>query len=104
MDQNRAAGALKSGMGKVEQGAGKITGDAKLQAEGMVDTLAGKAQNLYGQTKDAASDAADAIADQAGTLEELVREQVRSRPYLAVGAAFALGMMLSHRWLGRGSR
>jgi len=101
MDQNRVAGTVKSGVGKVEQAAGKLTGDAKLQAEGMGDTLAGKAQNLYGQTLDAASDAAEAISDQALTLEQLVREQVRSRPYLALGAAFAVGMLLSQRWRSR---
>jgi uncharacterized protein YjbJ (UPF0337 family) len=98
MDPNRAAGAIRNGMGKVEQGVGKATGDAKMQAEGLADSIAGKAQNLYGQTKDAASDAAEAIADQAVTLEGFIRDQVRERPYLALGAAFAVGALLAQRW------
>ena len=101
MDQNRTAGAIRSGVGMAEQSVGKMAGDAKMQAEGLADQLAGKAQNLYGQTKDAASDAADMIADQAITLEELVRDQVRKRPYLALGAAFAVGVLLSQRWLSK---
>lgn len=101
MDSNRTAGAIKNGMGKVEQTAGKLTGDAKLQAEGMADSIAGTAQNLYGQARDAASDAAEAVADQAISLEQLVRDYVRERPYVAIGAAFAVGMLLSHRWRSR---
>jgi uncharacterized protein YjbJ (UPF0337 family) len=101
MDPNRPAGAVRNGMGKIEKGVGDLTGDAKLQAEGMADSIAGKAQNLYGQTMDAASDAAEAIADRAVTLESLVRDYVRERPYVAVGAAFAIGMLLSKRWRSR---
>ncbi len=101
MDQNRTAGAVRNGVGKAEQALGKMTGDAKMQAEGMAESIAGTAQNLYGPTKDAASVAAEAIADQAVTLEELVRDQVRNRPYLALGAAFAVGVLLSQRWLSR---
>jgi uncharacterized protein YjbJ (UPF0337 family) len=98
MNPNRAAGAFKNGMGKVEQGVGEMTGDAKLQAEGMADSLAGKAQNLYGQAADAASDAAETIADQAISFEQLMRDYVRERPYVALGAAFAIGALISYKW------
>jgi uncharacterized protein YjbJ (UPF0337 family) len=98
MDPNRPAGAIRNGMGKVEKGVGDLTGDAKLQAEGLGESIAGKAQNLYGQTKDAASDAAEAIADGAVSLESLARDFVRGRPYVAIGAAFAIGILLSRKW------
>ncbi len=101
MDPNRPAGAIRNGMGKIEQSVGKATGDAKTQVEGFADSLAGKAQNLYGQTKDVASDAAETIADQAITLDGLIRDQVRERPYIALGAAFAVGMLLAQRWVRR---
>ena len=101
MDTNRPAGAVRNGIGKVEKGIGDLTGDAKWQAEGMADSIAGKAQNLYGQTRDAASDAAEAIADGAVSLESLARDFVRERPYVAIGAAFAIGMLLSNRWRRR---
>jgi uncharacterized protein YjbJ (UPF0337 family) len=37
--------------------AGKITGDAKLQAEGKADKAEGKVQNAVGSAKDAVRDA-----------------------------------------------
>lgn len=101
MNPNRPTGAIRNGIGRMEQGIGNATGDAKMQAEGLAESVAGKAQNLYDQTKDAASDAAEAIADHAITLDGLVREQVRERPYLALGAAFAVGMLLAQRWIRR---
>lgn len=101
MDQNKVAGTIRSGVGKAEQRIGEMTGDAGMQAEGVGEQIAGKAQQWYGHTREAAADAADVIADQAVTLEEVVREQVKSRPYLALGAAFALGVLLSHQLLSR---
>jgi uncharacterized protein YjbJ (UPF0337 family) len=53
MDKDRIAGSAKDFAGKVEGAVGGIAGDAKTQA-------AGAAQNLYGETKDAARDASDA--------------------------------------------
>jgi hypothetical protein len=40
-----------------KQAAGKVTGDAKLQAEGSADKAAGKVQNAVGGAKDAVRDA-----------------------------------------------
>jgi uncharacterized protein YjbJ (UPF0337 family) len=36
----------------VKKAAGKVTGDAKLEAEGKADKLAGKVQNAVGGLKD----------------------------------------------------
>ena len=42
-----------------KEAAGKLTGDAKLKAEGASDKAAGKVQNAIGGVKDAVRDAAD---------------------------------------------
>jgi uncharacterized protein YjbJ (UPF0337 family) len=53
MDKDRIAGAAKQAKGAVEETLGKLTGDAKLEAQGVADKLAGKIQNAVGGVKDA---------------------------------------------------
>ena len=53
MDKDRIEGSANQVKGAIKQGAGKLTGDAKLQAEGAADKAAGKLQNAVGGAKDA---------------------------------------------------
>jgi uncharacterized protein YjbJ (UPF0337 family) len=43
---------MKQAKGAVKDAAGKVTGDAKLQAEGKADKAEGKVQNAIGGLKD----------------------------------------------------
>ena len=52
MDHDRIKGAANQAKGSMKEAAGKITGDAKLQAEGKADKLKGKVQNAAGGLKD----------------------------------------------------
>jgi uncharacterized protein YjbJ (UPF0337 family) len=54
MDKNRIEGSAKQAKGALKKAAGKLTGDAKLKAEGSSDKMAGKIQNAVGGAKDAA--------------------------------------------------
>jgi uncharacterized protein YjbJ (UPF0337 family) len=53
VDKDRIKGSAKQAMGALKEAAGKLTGDAKLKAEGRADAAAGKAQNAVGGLKDA---------------------------------------------------
>jgi uncharacterized protein YjbJ (UPF0337 family) len=53
MDKDRIKGSLLQVKGTVKEIAGKVTGDAKLQADGKSDKVAGKLQNTAGGVKDA---------------------------------------------------
>ncbi len=53
MDKNRVEGWAKEIKGKVKEGVAEVIGDQELQDEGRRDQAKGKAQNLYGQVKDA---------------------------------------------------
>ncbi|MER2606825.1 MAG: CsbD family protein [Siculibacillus sp.] len=53
MNKDRIVGSAKQIKGVLEEGAGKVLGDAKLVADGQADQMAGKIQNLVGSTKDA---------------------------------------------------
>jgi uncharacterized protein YjbJ (UPF0337 family) len=52
MDKDRIKGSAQQAKGAVKETLGKITGDAKLQAEGQSDKAAGKIQNAAGGVKD----------------------------------------------------
>ena len=53
MDKDRVKGSATNVGGKVKEGAGKLTGDQKLQGEGKADQAKGKVQNAVGGIKDA---------------------------------------------------
>ena len=57
MDKDRIAGSAKQASGAIKQAVGKVTGDAKLRADGAAEKTAGKVQNAVGGMKDAIRDA-----------------------------------------------
>jgi uncharacterized protein YjbJ (UPF0337 family) len=52
MDKDRVKGSATNVGGKVKEGAGKLTGDKKLESEGIIDQVKGKVQNAIGGIKD----------------------------------------------------
>ncbi len=61
VDKNRVGGALNKAKGAVKEGAGKVTGDKKMQAEGAADKAKSAAKTAAGKTKDAVRDTAKKI-------------------------------------------
>lgn len=61
MDKDRIAGIGNQVKGSLKEAAGKVTGDAKLEAEGAAEKAKGKIQNAVGGAKDAIRDAADKV-------------------------------------------
>jgi len=99
MNGDRLEGTAKNMGGKIEEGFGKATGDVKSQVEGTVKQAVGAAQELYGQARETAGDAAAMVKRQAGSFEQTIRENVETRPYTAVAIALALGWFVGR--LGR---
>jgi uncharacterized protein YjbJ (UPF0337 family) len=110
MDKNRIAGSAKDFAGKVEAGVGNIADDAQSQTEGRFREATGKAQNLYGQAKDAARDARDAAAsyaksaydnsgdtfrDGSQALSKSVQENPLGSLIVAGGIGFALALLMT---------
>ena len=52
MDKEHLKGAADKMKGAMKEGAGKITGDKKLQAEGKLDKAKGEAHKMAGDVKD----------------------------------------------------
>ena len=53
MDRDRIKGSAKQAKGALKEAVGKVTGDAKLQADGKADKTESKIQNGVGGVKDA---------------------------------------------------
>ena len=59
MNKDRIEGSATQAKGKVNEVAGKVTGDAKLETEGKSDQVKGKVQNAVGGLKDTVKEALD---------------------------------------------
>ncbi|WP_428390197.1 CsbD family protein [Lichenicoccus sp.] len=61
MDKDRTTGVGHQVKGAVKQGAGKVTGNERLEAEGVAEKTGGKVQEGVGKGKDAVRDVTDSI-------------------------------------------
>lgn len=99
MDENRVEGMARSVGGKIEGAVGNMTGDRKMQADGMVDRAAGKAQRVYGNAKDTVKDAAgdygSGLLDTVEEYGDMLAEKVDERPITALLIAAGVGMLLA---------
>ncbi len=57
VDENRVEGAWDKVKGAVKEGAGNLTGDEKMKAEGQADKAKGHAESAVGGAKDTVRDA-----------------------------------------------
>ena len=99
MDENRAEGTIRNVGGKVQEGLGRVTGDAKTQAQGVINQASGAAQDLYGQAKDTVTDATATARDKAASAGGWARHYIETQPYMAALIALAIGWLLgrTHR-------
>ncbi len=87
MDENRLSGTARNLGGKAEEGVGRLTGDVKTQLQGKLDQAAGAAQDVYGQT-------ADAARETAVTFDKWFRNTIETQPYTSAMVALGIGWLL----------
>ncbi|WP_131194783.1 CsbD family protein [Lichenihabitans psoromatis] len=111
MDNDRIEGAARNIGGKVESAAGDLLGDNKTKTDGLMDQVAGQAQNAFGSVKDTARQVAndapkyldDAIDNGQRYYRQgsqAVREQFGNVPVTEIMLAGAAGYLLA--WLIHG--
>jgi uncharacterized protein YjbJ (UPF0337 family) len=90
MSGDRFQGAARQMAGNVEEVAGRVAGDAKLQARGRFNRAAGSVQHSYGMAMQDFQDFADRL-----------RLRTREQPLVALLAAAAIGYLIGRvgRWL-----
>jgi len=62
---DKVKGATNEAIGKAKQGIGEATGSDRLQGEGVVQEVKGKAQKAMGDAKEAAKEALDKASNAA---------------------------------------
>jgi uncharacterized protein YjbJ (UPF0337 family) len=87
MNEDRISGTARNLGGKVEEGVGRATSDVKTQIQGKLDQAAGVAQDLYGQT-------ADAARDTVTTFDKWLRTTIETQPYATAIVALGIGWLL----------
>ena len=85
--ENHLEGTARNLGGKIQEGVGRATGDTKTKAEGLMNQAAGTAQDLYGQT-------ADAARQTATTLDAWLRNSIETQPYTTAVVALGIGWLL----------
>jgi uncharacterized protein YjbJ (UPF0337 family) len=76
MDEQQVNGGFNQAAGRMQDAAGALAGDVKLQAAGKFRALKGQAQSLYGDVVD--------------NIEHVATEN----PLAALGAALGVGLVL----------
>jgi uncharacterized protein YjbJ (UPF0337 family) len=61
MDREHVKGTADKAKAAIKEGAGKLTDDKSMEAEGKMDKAKGSAHNAAGDVKEGLRDAADAI-------------------------------------------
>lgn len=94
MSDDQMEGAVRQGVGRLQDAGGGLTGDAGVQGRGKLNEAVGAAQNAYGKFKDNAQDALGQAQDRAEDVYGEIETYVRDNPLQAVGAAIATGLLL----------
>jgi uncharacterized protein YjbJ (UPF0337 family) len=88
MTDDRISGSAKNIGGQVEEGFGRATGDVKTQLQGKAR------QEVYGQAKETAADAAEALRESAGEAGDFLRTTIEERPYTTAAIALGIGFLI----------
>jgi uncharacterized protein YjbJ (UPF0337 family) len=88
MDENRVEGTVRKAAGKVQEGLGRLTGDAEIQAKGMANETRGSAQDQYGKFQDSASELVRSAGNAVG---KFIKEQPYTATLIALGIGWLLG-------------
>jgi uncharacterized protein YjbJ (UPF0337 family) len=109
MDDNRIEGTARTVGGTLQNAAGKVIGDQKMQAEGEINRVAGKAQRAVGDAADTVRDATtsvrrvanqagdygSALLDQVEEYGDALAERIDARPITSVLVAAGIGFLLA---------
>lgn len=93
MNEDQAQGEVKDVVGKVEETAGDIAGDAELRSSGLLDQIAGRLQRLFGT-----------VTEEARPAAEKARKFARERPVASAAVAGVVGLAILNSLRGRRRR
>jgi len=95
MNEDRIEGATTTLGGRVEKSLGDLTGDRKLQSDGLADQARGTGQNMFGGAQDALRSALDQAPPQVRDTADRAITAARKSPILATLAIGAAGLIFA---------
>lgn len=95
MNEDRIEGAATTMGGQMKSDLGNLTGDRKLQADGLADKARGTTQNMFGGAQDALRSALDKAPPQVRDNADRAIVAARKNPLLATLAVGAGALILS---------
>jgi uncharacterized protein YjbJ (UPF0337 family) len=102
MTEQRIEGAATGLKGKAQEVIGKLTGDSKLELEGKLNEVKGKALDAYGRVIDGLDGIADKAPEDIKAPAKRGLEFARNKPLLTTGILAGAAILLSS--LGRRRR
>src|SRR5262245_39935309 len=96
MVDERIAGAARNIGGQVQEGVGKISGDAKTEAKNVLNQAVGTVQDAYGQAQDVAAEGVAAVKDAAMESHDRLKDFVEENPHTATLIAVAIGFLIGY--------
>lgn len=87
MNEDQLEGTARKFGGKVQEAAGRLTGDAETRAKGEANQTAGRLQEAYGEATEAVEEAFE-------NTEDFVRDFVETRPYTTAAIALCVGLLI----------
>ena len=78
----------------MEEGFGRATGDVRTELEGKARQAEGALQDAYGQAKEAATSATQAVRESASEADDFLRTTIEQRPYTTAVVALAIGFLI----------
>ena len=87
MTDDRIEGAVREGVGHVQDAAGGLVGDEGMQIKGKLNQAAGSVQNAYGKAR-------GAVESQSKELYGEFEDFAQRRPLTSVGIGVSLGVVL----------
>ncbi len=95
MNEDRIEGATTTLEGRFEKNVGDLTGDRKLQSDGLADQARGTGQNLFGGAQDALRSALNEAPPQVRETADRAIAAARKSPFLATLAVGAAGLIFA---------
>jgi len=96
MTDDRIPGTVRNIGGKVQEGVGKVIGDAQIEAKGLMNQAAGTIQDAYGQALDSVAEGAEVVKQAAIEGHDFLKKFIEENPYTATVIAVGMGFFLGY--------
>jgi uncharacterized protein YjbJ (UPF0337 family) len=96
MADDRIEGTVRTIGGKVQEGLGRATGDARTEIEGHLNQAAGAVQDAYGRTKESAAEGAQTVKDAAVASHDFLRRFMEENPHTTTAIALGIGLLIGY--------